>query len=76
MFTNKVLTIGLVIMLIGAGVGFLAGVIQGGDIGMRMMIGLGAGMVVAALALGFYVVMRTTDKARREHEAQQRDAGQ
>jgi len=59
---RRTLTIGLVIMLAGAGVGFLAGLIQGDGVGLRAFVGLGAGMVVAALVLGFYVAVTMTER--------------
>ena len=70
-FTSKVLTTGLVIMLVCSALGFIGGIVSDdGAVGMRALIGLGLGLVISALVLGFYVVVRVTGQAREEHRQQ------
>jgi hypothetical protein len=67
-FTSKVLTIGLIIMLACSALGFVGGLVSDdGAVGARALIGLGLGFVISALVLGFYVVMRVSGQARDEH---------
>lgn len=60
---TRLFYIGGIIVALCGGIGFLGGVLAGGEVGFWAFVGLGAGVVVAAFMLGI-VVLRNLDGDR------------
>lgn len=58
--STRLFYIGGMIVALCGGLGFLGGVLAGGSVGFWAFVGLGAGVVVAAVMLGI-VVLRNID---------------